>query len=332
MGSVSRTAQFTNLAKVLKKHYKPVAFETQRTVLEHLLFACCLEDAHYDAAEEAFAALDHTFFDWNEVRVTTISELGEVMSTLPDPAAAANRVKRVLQSIFEGTYSYDLEERRKKNLGPTVKWLEELDGTTPFTVSYVAQSALAGHAIPIDTGTLKVLRIVDLVDDKSFAAKAVPGLERAIAKSKGVEFGSMLHQLGADFTKNPYSPAIRKILLQIDPEAGDRMPQRRTAKAAGKKPSPKSKSRRVKKTAAAAEATTEARPKRSKPAATKKPSGRAKPATKSSAKAARPKPAARKKKSKAGASGESAGKQASAAKPAKKTKATTAKLSKRKPR
>ena len=34
----------------------------------------------------------------------------------------------------------------------------------------------------------------------------MPGLERAIAKSKGVEFGSLLHQFGADFSANPYSP------------------------------------------------------------------------------------------------------------------------------
>ena len=60
-----------------------------RTVMEHLLFACCLEDARYEAAEEAFAALKHTFFDWNEVRVTSISELSEVMACLPDPRAAA---------------------------------------------------------------------------------------------------------------------------------------------------------------------------------------------------------------------------------------------------
>ena len=65
-----------------------------RSVLEHLMFACCLEDAGYEAAEEAFAALEHTFFDWNEVRVTSLSELSEVMARLPDPRVAGNRIKR----------------------------------------------------------------------------------------------------------------------------------------------------------------------------------------------------------------------------------------------
>jgi endonuclease III len=230
--SVSRTTQFANLSKVLKKHYKPVAPDAQRTVLEHLVFACCLEDAHYDVAEEAFAALDHTFFDWNEVRVTTISELCEVMASLPDRPAAANRVKRVLQAVFEAIYSFDLEEMRKKNLGPTVKWLSDLDGTTEFVVAYVVQSALGGHSIPVDTGTLRVLRILDLITDEDFSARTVPGLERAVPKSKGVDFGSMLHQLGADFTKNPFSPRVREILLQVNPEIEERLPKRRAAKAA----------------------------------------------------------------------------------------------------
>jgi len=193
MTSVSRTAQFAKVQKVLKKYYKPVAREADRPVLDHLLFACCLEDAHYEAAEEAFAALVHTFFDWNEVRVTSIAELAEVMANLPDPRAAANRVKRVLHSVFEATYSFELEDRRKKNLGPTIKWLEKLDGTTRFSVACVVQAALSGHAIPIDTGTMRVLRLLDLVTEKDAAAGVVPGLERAVSKSKGVEFRSEEH-------------------------------------------------------------------------------------------------------------------------------------------
>ena len=207
-------------------------------MIEHLLFACCLEDAHHDAAEESFAALVHTFFDWNEVRVTSISELSEVMACLPDPRAAANRIKRVLHSIFEATFNFDLEDLKKKNLGPTVTWLEKLDGTTSFVVSYTVQAALGGHAIPIDAGTMAVLRVLDLVTEKDAAAGVVPGLERAVAKSKGIEFGSLLHELGADYSANPYSAPIRDILLQIDPECGGRLPKRRVDRSQRKPPEP----------------------------------------------------------------------------------------------
>jgi endonuclease-3 len=235
MTAVSRTAQFTKVYKILKKHYKPATANADRTVTEHLIFACCLEDARYEAAEEAFAALVHTFFDWNEVRVTSISELSEVMACLPDPRLAANRIKRVLHAIFEAQFNFDLEDKRKKNLGPTIKWLEGLDGTSRFSVAYAVQAALGGHSIPIDTGTMNVLRLLDLVSDKDAAAGEVPGLERAIAKSKGVEFGSLLHQFGADFSTNPYSPTMRGILSEIDPDVQNRLPKRRVDPQSRKK-------------------------------------------------------------------------------------------------
>ena len=235
MTAVSRTTQFAKVLKVLKKYYKPALPSKGRTVFEHLLFACCLEDAHHDAAEEAFAALVHTFFDWNEVRVTSISELSEVMACLPDPRAAANRIKRVLHAVFEATFNFDLEECLKKNLGPTIVWLEKLDGTTRFTVAYVVQAALSGHAIPIDFGAMAALRVLDLVSEKDVSSGVVPGLERAVAKSKGAEFGSLLHEFGADYSANPSSSAIRDILVQINPECESRLPKRR-ADRSGRKP------------------------------------------------------------------------------------------------
>ena len=230
MASTNRSTQYVKVFKVLKKSYEPVSPPEDRTVLEHMLFACCLENAHYDAAEEAFAAVVHTFFDLNEIRVSTTTELSEVMSNLPDPSAAAHRLKRVLQNVFEEFYAFDLEAYRKKNLGPTVKWLKKVDGTTAFTVSYVVQAALGGHSIAVDAGVLNALKTLGIISKKEFSAGIAAGLERAITKSKGIEFGSLLHQLGADFTANPYSPAVRKILLEIDPTAKDRLPKRRVAK------------------------------------------------------------------------------------------------------
>ena len=226
MHSVSRTAIFAKIHKVLKKSYKPVALPAERTVLEHLLFACVLEDAHDEPAEEAFAALKHTFYDWNEVRADVDFRIVGGDGGPPRPRAAANRIKRVLHSIFEEFYCFDLEDKRKKNLGPTVKWLEKMDGTSRFVVAYVVQAALGGHSIPVDAGTLAVLRVLELVSEKDAAAGEVPGMERAVSKSKGVEFGSLLHQLGADPLANPFRRKFARSSA-IDPKASKRFPQRR---------------------------------------------------------------------------------------------------------
>jgi len=231
MTSPSRSTYFTKLHRVLKKHYKPVAANAERPVLEHLVFACLLEDTQYDVAEEAFAAIVEEYFDWNEIRVSSVRELTETMARLPDPPTAANRLKQVLQHVFEASYSFDLEELRKKNLGPAAEALKKIEGTTRFTVSYVVQSALGGHSIPLDSGALEIMRIVGLATEEEIANGSISGLERAIPKSKGIEFGSLLHQLGADLVAGPFAAELRNKLLEIEPAAKTRWPKRRTGRS-----------------------------------------------------------------------------------------------------
>lgn len=252
MANPNRMALLTKMHKVLKKHYKPVAIP-DRPVLEHLLYACCLENAPYEQADKAFAAVSTSFFDWNEVRVSTVKELAEVMSMLPAAAAAAANLKRVLQGVFESTYSFELEPLKKQNLGQAQQRLKKLEGATPFTIAYLTQATLGGHAIPLDKGLMQVFAVLGLASDADQAACAVPGLERAIPKTKGVEFGSLAHQLGAEMFANPYSPSLHKILLEMAPDAKDRLPKRPVK---GAKP---------KEAEAPAEASKEAKPKAEAP-------------------------------------------------------------------
>ena len=58
-------------------------------------------EAPVDAAERAFTRLMEAYFDFNEVRVTTVAELAETLHDLPDPAHAALSLRRALQGVFE---------------------------------------------------------------------------------------------------------------------------------------------------------------------------------------------------------------------------------------
>lgn len=230
MAASNRSALITKTHKALKKEFKPASYDQKRPLLEQLIYAGCLEDATAEAAEDAYLALEREFFDWNEVRVSTVTELAESIKMLPDPAAAANRVKRTLQSVFESVYEFELESLKKKNIGEATKKLEKLDGVSPFAVAFVTQNALGGHAIPVNKGSLDALYVIGVIDEKEHAAGHVPGLERAIPKSKGVEFGSLLHQLGVEYARSPFSPNTRKMLTGIEPSAKDRLPKRASTK------------------------------------------------------------------------------------------------------
>jgi len=226
MGNSNRTALLSKTHRVLKQQYTPVTPPTDRPLLEHLLFASVLENASFEIAEKIYTHLSKNFFDWNEVRVSTVTELAEVTRPLPDPTTAASNLKRVLQGVFESTYSFDLEPVKKQNISAGIKQLERLGGTTPFSLAYVTQVALGGHAIPLDRGALDVLAILGVIGEGEAQSGKVSGLERVISKTKGVEFGSLLHQLAAEYVANPFSPSVRKLMLTINPEAKDRFPKR----------------------------------------------------------------------------------------------------------
>ncbi|OHB80350.1 MAG: hypothetical protein A2W31_12335 [Planctomycetes bacterium RBG_16_64_10] len=231
--AVSKRADLlTRTIKVLKKYYKPVPPAADRTLIEHLLFACCLENSMPPAAEQSYATLKHQFYDWNEVRVSTIGELAEVLQALNDPEDAARRLRGVLQSVFESLYAFDLEALKKHNMSQAVKQLQSHAGTTPFAVSYVVQAALGGHAIPVNEGAIRALVVVGAITAAEANQGRVPGLERALPKIRGIESGSLLHQWGVDFRCHPYAPATRKRLLEIAADCKDRLPKRPASKPA----------------------------------------------------------------------------------------------------
>ena len=233
MATPSRSALIGRTLKVLRKHYKPApAPPKDRSLFEHLLFACLVEDSPQEAAEQVFATLKQDYFGWNEVRVSTIRELSDALKPLVNPAESAARLKQSLHSVFESVYEFDIESLKKQNIGQAAKHLQKYKGTTPFAVSYVTQHALAGHAIPLNRGALIMLHTVGVISDGELTKNAVPGLERAVSKSKGPEVASLLHQAGVEVGRNPYGQSARKLMLEIDPKCKDRLPKRRTHRPA----------------------------------------------------------------------------------------------------
>ncbi|MGD9632970.1 MAG: hypothetical protein AB7G28_14680 [Pirellulales bacterium] len=238
MATPNRASLINRVLKVVRKHYKPVPAAKDRTLFEHLAFACLVENSPYETAEQVFNSLKQDYFDWNEVRVSTLRELGEVTKPLVDPPQAAARLKQTLHAVFEGVYQFDLETLKKQNIGASAKQLEKLKGSTPFVVAYVTQNALGGHSIPVNNGLLIAMHVIGAISDAELKSGTVPGLERVVSKNKGVEVGSLLHQLGVEIGRNPYGPNARKLLLEIDPKCKDRLPKRKPPEPPAPPPAP----------------------------------------------------------------------------------------------
>ncbi|HAY80094.1 MAG TPA: hypothetical protein DCY79_09855, partial [Planctomycetaceae bacterium] len=166
MSTSNRADLINKTQKVLTKHYKAYKPPTDRSLLDHLLYACCLENSPPDAADEAFAKLQEMFFDWNEVRVTTVVELSQVMSSIHDPVEAAQRIKKSLQGVFEEHYTFEIDFLKKQNLGKSVKDLEKLNALSPYVLNYFTQHGLGGHSIPLNAGALHAMYVVGAINEK----------------------------------------------------------------------------------------------------------------------------------------------------------------------
>ena len=275
MSTLSRSELIAKTFRVLKKTFKRRPTPRGRTVLEHLLFACCLENATPAQADEAFGKLQTLYFDWNEVRVTTISELTEVMGKISDAPDAARRLRYSLHHVFESHYAFDIEDLKKLTIGKAVKRLKGYHGVTPFGVSYVVQRGLEGHDIPLNRSALRAFAILGIITEREAKKNKVPGLERAISKSKGAEFGDLVHQLGVTLNNSPYGKLVQETLLNINPEVRDLLPKRSSKQLAETPASKPKKSEKKARTSKAAKA--------------KKPAGKKKAVKKAATQKARPK-------------------------------------------
>lgn len=359
MSAQNRASRINKLHTLLKKRYKPQQASPGRSLFDIFLYACLLEDASQDAADEGIAKLEQDYFDWNEVRVTTVSELSEVLSHLPASLESASRLKKNLHALFEKYFKFDIEVLKKENLGKTVKEFEEFPGMTPFVLSYTIQHGLGGHAIPINSAGFDIFYFCGIISLQEYRGKKVPGIERAIPKSKGIDFGSILHQFSLDYAAKPKDAEIRKLILGVNPEATELFPDTKkpkpkpaakpkapTKKAAEKtteaaEPAPASKKAAAKKTTAKKATASAAKPTKKK-AATKKitPTKKKTAAKKTTAKKVAPKKKSAPVKKKAAASKATKKKAASKAKskatPAKAkkkaSKGATKRLAKKKPR
>ena len=209
MATQSKTQYLTDLQAYLKRRYKPKPEKAggRLTVIEAVVYGICHEDTTREQANQALSRFKDQFFDWNEVRVSPLTEVQETLAGIPDPAARAQRIRRFLRQLFEKTYNFTLEQLTKKPLKEALKALQPYEAfTSDYVTATVVQQALGGHAIPIDESTRLAFEHLGLVEPDVATLRGL--VERAIPKNRGVEFIELLEDMAHDpaLPKDPKAP------------------------------------------------------------------------------------------------------------------------------
>ncbi len=165
-------------------------------VLEQVIFALCRENATLAQAQLAFENLKTRFFDWNEIRVSTIRELEEALAGLSDAETRAQRLVAFLQEVFEERFAFELEDLHKKGVKQAAKKLTNYGAANEYVGSWVVQRSLGGHAIPVDAATLRCARRLGLIDSSiEDPESARAALEHLVPKAKGVQFTDAISEI-----------------------------------------------------------------------------------------------------------------------------------------
>jgi endonuclease-3 len=193
-----RQAIIQKLVPALRKKYGKKLPENSRPVLESLLFAACLEDAPYEDAEAAYDSLQGAFYDLNEIRVSSISEIEQALGKIPDAEWRALRIRDALQTVFEAHYKFELEHIKRKTHEQALKELSSIRYATPFMKLYVVQQSLGGHVLPLCASSHNSLVWLGLVEPGASLEHAAEDLKTSVRKSDAPVICHLLHSLATD--------------------------------------------------------------------------------------------------------------------------------------
>jgi endonuclease-3 len=172
---------------------------SKRPILEEIIYSLCREGSTTELADQAFRRLQTQFFDWNEIRVSSVAEVEEALVGLADAHGRAQRIISLLQEVFEESYSFDLDGLVKKGAKQAAKDLLHYQAVGDYAIAWLTQRTLGGHAIPVDVPTLRVMRRLGLVDEHQDNPEAVRGsLEHAVQKAKGIHVCEAVSHLAKD--------------------------------------------------------------------------------------------------------------------------------------
>ena len=190
---------FTAARKAVDAEPEP---DGPRPVLHEYVYALCREDATREQADGAFAHLCEHFFDWNEVRVSSLRELEEAFAGLSNAGARAERLSAFLREVFDTEFSFDLDKQLlKKGLKLAAKQLASYAASNDYIGAWVMQRSLGGHAIPLDAPTLRCGRRLGLLDGNQDDADARASLEHLVPKARGAQFTDLISCLAGKYCR-----------------------------------------------------------------------------------------------------------------------------------
>ena len=236
MAAPGKAQMLNEVHTLLKKRYKLEPRSERLPLLEAVVYGICHEGATREQANQALNRFRDQFFDWNEVRVSSIDEIKGILAGQSDAESRASALRRFLRQLFEKEYKFEIEGLAKKPLRESVKALEFYEAmSSDYVLATVIQQALGGHAIPVDSSIRRALIRLGIGDEETPEEALRSLLERAVPKNRGTEFADLMEELTHDTCVEGPPDCPRCELKKICPTGQSRLAAEKVAARAATK-------------------------------------------------------------------------------------------------
>ena len=291
-----RQDSIRSILGLLENRYKAELREpVEQPVLETLIYAICLEDNSFVEAETYYGRIGTLFHDFNEARVSSITELSKVFLKSPMAEWKAFRFRHLLTHVFESFYAFDFDSLLRKSNEHANRLLGRVPELSQFARNYTLKHCMQIHLLPLDERLRDAVAWLGLGTSGQTPQRSGSALKSVVHKADADRFCGLIRCLAAD------PKAIKLLAIDLEDAAGTGFELATAvnrlkilfAEIDNPKPKSASKPKRAAKQAAAAKKTAKKTAKK----AVKKPAEKAvkKPAVKASARKASSKSAKRKK-------------------------------------
>ena len=192
-----KTLACKKLTAMLQKEYGKSVPKQKLPVLETMLFAVCLEDNRWEDAQAGYDKLIKSYFDLNEIRVSSVAELERTLSSLRGAEWKGLRIRSILRFVFESTYSYEYEKLSRLTLESAQKRLKKIDYLSPFVANFTLQQVLGSHVVCLDESAHRAAIHMGIVPPESTIEEASDFLKAGVKKADAPGFSHLLRCLGA---------------------------------------------------------------------------------------------------------------------------------------
>lgn len=164
IGGELRTQSHKALA-VLECLYGKAKRAPGKSVLEVLSLSALRRDISEKKLVRARGELRRYFVDWNEIRVTPVDELEEVLRPAlgPETLAKVNLLKTVLSAVFDCQNCLGLEHLVEKSEEEIARFLRRLAGVDKSDIERVIHYCTNHPARPFDDDAMRVAKRMGLV-------------------------------------------------------------------------------------------------------------------------------------------------------------------------